>query len=224
MFTKKVAESSHWSYESGHWNQERFEPYKEMFAKKVAESAEFSYRAGYTWTDEKVLPYLEMFARKVAEDTDSIFDVLRHWTDERFEETAEIFLPVIKNSFSLMSSSMRNTYSERKNNIINLYVSAGEEGWNTFKKLEERNKIKLLYFTNRCDPKKVIDLPPIDLQRAHDILDYIESQEGGEDKFFESFNVVLARGEVRPWTKSVLQELQSAGQGGTNYRILEVAE
>ena len=104
-----------------------------------------------------------------------------------------------------------------------MYLGAGDKGLNYFKKLGERKKVQLLYFTERCDPKKIVDLPLIDLNRAADVLDYLRPYEDGEVKFFESFNVVLEKGDVAPWTKSVLKELQSAGQGGTNYRILEVA-
>ena len=89
--------------------------------------------------------------------------------------------------------------------------------------VQQRYRRSWLNFLPKCEREAFLELPLMDFYRSADVLDYIRGQRGGEVKFFEAFNVVLAKGEVGPWTKDILKQLQSAGKGGTNYRVLEVA-
>ena len=200
------------------WSEERFFPYAEMFAKKVAEDADWSYCVGLQWSEERFFPYAEMFARKIVENEEFTYKAATEWKDERFEECANIFLPAIKGNPSLLARD----YSSRRRNLIEIYDVGGDTALSRLNKMSKERKEDFLYFVDRCDKDKLIALPLIDFYRAADVLDYVKPH-GGEKKFFESFNVILGRGEVRPWTREILKRIENVGKGGTNYRVLEVA-
>ena len=89
--------------------------------------------------------------------------------------------------------------------------------------VQERYRRNWLNFLPKVEERGAFfELPLVDFYRAADVLDHVRPH-GGEEKFFESFNVILGRGEVKPWTKEILKRIENVGKGGTNYRVLEVA-
>ena len=219
IIAKGVEKNAGQSYSAGeNWLKERFLPVAEIIARGVAKHLAWSNEAGMYWSDEKFLPVAEIIARGIAKDATWSYEAAMQWKQKRFLDTAHILAPALdeEHLVKLRASDSLNKY------VVQLYQNQGEEGLEKVKKLNDHYQVQWYKFAERCDHTHLAKLPLVDLQRSADILDYLKPHPEGQDKFFESFNVILERGEVRPWTKSVLKELQSAGQGGTNYRILEV--
>ena len=221
IIAEGVAKNSELSYEAGReWRRDRFLPVAGIIAEGVAKREHWSYQAGKNWSDERFLPVAEMIASKVSENPGLCFYTVSEWSRYKFLKSAHHLSPALDKDhlLRLRESDSANKY------VVDFFYSQGEK---ELRKLQNMNNKRLEQWYNfavTCDSHKFASLPLIDFHRAADVLDYVRPQEGGVDKFFESFLVILHRGEVRPWTREILKRIESVGKGGSNYRVAGLAE
>ena len=200
------------------WIDKRYFPVAEILAKGVAKNVDRCHEAGKEMSDERFLPVAEIIVKGIAKDHYTSYMAGKYWSDEKFMPFAEMLTKKVAKDVEISYKAGEEWSDER---FIYLQELHQEDSFFS-RNVNARYRKQWFEFADKCDKDKLLDLPLIDFYKAADVLDHVRPH-GGEKKFFESFNVILGRGEVRPWTREILKRIENVGKGGTNYRVLEVA-
>jgi hypothetical protein len=212
-----VALDPEWSFSAGrNWRLKNMGLVSEIIAKGITKDITKCFEVG-----EKFGPNFHLMittiAKRIAKDPKMCYKVGEEWEIIEFAPISHIIAEGVSQNAFWGYQAGANWSDERIANLRLFYKNdtVFDKGCNLSK---DHRKI-WFNLAQKCDTTYLADLPVKDFYKVADVFEYAQKK-GQEEKFIDSFDVVLERGCVNEWATEIQKRLkdETTAIGGDTYR------